>query len=796
MASGRKVAEVFVEVRANLSKLKSGMESAMSIASGGASVIGKVLGGLASLIKNVLTAAFKVVGAVIKTIFKLVTTLFSSIIKWAKRGVLALSAFVALSVVVGAKFGQSMSRVKALTGATTQEFQALREEAKRLGKATEFSANQAADAMSIFAMAGFKTKDVITAMAPTLDFAAASGLDLASAADIAARVMGGMQLKAEDLEHTMDVLTKAFTSANMDATDLGEAMKFVGAVGRTVGKDVEEIVGSLTALAAAGNRGSMAGTGLRKVLMGLATSKVQKKMEKLGVSVVDASGSMKPMSKLIGDLVKATKHLSEMEIADLGVQMFGARGGVAFLQLIGQGEEAIKKYTEQLANVDGFTRKIAATQRDTLATSFKIVQSAIADVMITITDILEPALRSAADRQVKLWNKIGGVLEKNKDRIQNFIKDAITWIKTKLPQAIDTAIGALAELWESMSQTFNNIKSLVVDTTSEAGAALLDFVRFDETTGSTFERVLSAIVIAIVRIGQEVRNLFEDIASGIRGLPMSLSGKVTEWTGRVLQSVFPEGSIGHQRGGTMMWKGQLAAGMGMPTGMVGAGSRAERDEAAIDDLVTTLNQYFGKRETQKDWEERGREIRTGETQADRDQAARALQIKEKNAKSMEAVDKRANMRLLEMAKENIARLEKEFESFSEYQALGYQMRRGAKEELSDELAENVGLKVRMEQALGLRKVRKLEEEKPDEKPFKPWRKSNKQRAAEARQMQQDLAPKGTLMPAVMATITTVLGTAKVGISEQLVFARETATNTRRTARVLEQLKDQEGGMTT
>jgi len=240
----------------------------------------------------------------------------------------------------------------------------------------------------------------------------------------------------------------------------------------------------------------------------------------------------------------------------------------------------------------------------------------------------------------------------------------------------------------------------------------------------------------------------------------------------------------------------LAAGMGMPTGMVGAGSRAERDEAAIDDLVTTLNQYFGKRETQKDWEERGREIRTGETQADRDQAARALQIKEKNAKSTEAVDKRANMRLLEMAKENIARLEKEFESFSEYQALGYQMRRGAKEELSDELAENVGLKVRMEQALGLRKVRKLEEEKPDEKPFKPWRKSNKQRAAEARQMQQDLAPKGTLMPAVMATITTVLGTAKVGISEQLVFARETATNTRRTARVLEQLKDQEGGMTT
>jgi len=414
MASGRKVAEVFVEVRANLSKLKSGMKSAMSIASGGASVIGKVLGGLANLIKNVLTAAFKVVGAVIKTIFNLVTSLFSSIIKWAKRGVLALSAFVALSVVVGAKFGQSMARVKALTGASTKEFKALRGEARRLGRATEFSANQAADAMSIFAMAGFKTNDIITSMTPTLDFAAASGLDLASAADIAARVMGGMQLEAKDLEHTMDVLTKAFTSANMDATDLGEAMKFVGAVGKTVGKDVEELVGALTALAAAGNRGSMAGTGLRKVLMGLATSKVQKRLEGLGVSVTDTAGAMKPISKIVGDIGRATKQMSDMEIADLGVAMFGARGGVAFLQLIGQGEAAIEKYTKQLANVDGFTKDIAATQRDTLATAFKIVQSAIADVMISVTDILEPALLKATESQVRCGTRSAKFLRKTK----------------------------------------------------------------------------------------------------------------------------------------------------------------------------------------------------------------------------------------------------------------------------------------------------------------------------------------------------------------------------------------------
>ena len=514
--AGRKVGEVFVEVRANLSKLKAGMKTAMSIAKGGASVIGRVLGGLASIIKNVLTAAFKVVGAVIKTIYSVVTTLFSSIIKWAKRGVLALSAFVALSVVVGAKFGQSMARVKALTGASATEFKALREEARRLGRATEYSANEAADAMSIFAMAGFKTNDVITAMTPTLDFAAASGLDLASAADIAARVMGGMQLEAKDLEHTMDVLTKAFTSANMDATDLGEAMKFVGAVGKTVGKDVEEIVGTLTALASAGNRGAMAGTGLRKVLMGLATSKIQKKLAALGVSVTDASGTMKPMSKLIGDLVRATKHLSQMEIADLGVQMFGARGGVAFLQLIGQGEAAIEKYTTQLANVDGFTKKIAATQRDTLATSFKIVQSAIADVMITITDIMEPILRKGADAQVKMWNKIGEVLEKNKTKIQDFITNAIQWIKEKLPQAIHIAIGTLAKLWDSFSDTFHNIKGLLTDIGGQAAETLGSFFEVDKTSGNMFEKMIGSVGVGIIKLKHFFKNFVHDLATMIK----------------------------------------------------------------------------------------------------------------------------------------------------------------------------------------------------------------------------------------------------------------------------------------
>jgi TP901 family phage tail tape measure protein len=801
MASGRKVAEVFVEVRANLSKLKSGMKSAMSIASGGASVIGKVLGGLASVIKNVLTAAFKVVGAVIKTIFNLVSALFSSIIKWAKRGVLALSAFVALSIVVGAKFGQSMARVKALTGASTKEFKALREEARRLGRATEYSANQAADAMSIFAMAGFKTNDVITAMAPTLDFAAASGLDLASAADIAARVMGGMQLEAKDLEHTMDVLTKAFTSANMDATDLGEAMKFVGAVGKTVGKDVEELVGALTALAAAGNRGSMAGTGLRKVLMGLATSKIQKRLAKLGVSVTDTAGAMKPISKIVGDIGRATKNLSDMEIADLGVQMFGARGGVAFLQLVGQGEAAIEAYTTQLANVDGFTKKIAATQRDTLATAFKIVQSAIADVMITITDIMEPTLLGAADTQVKMWNKIGAVLEENKTRIQNFIKNTITWVKTKLPEAIHIAIGAVSLLWDEFSQTFNNIKELVLDVTKSAGSAFTDFLRYDETTGSGIERALTSIVIGLVRVGQEIRNVFEDMKVGLTDIAVKAQGGAVKWIGEVGEQIVPDWA-----GGTWFKKAKLAG------SVLGGGvtmdkeSRAAKDKAEVDSILASMNTRFEERETMKDAKETGKEFgeaavaKLKEWVVPKEEAWRTAlyQGSDKRAKQSELVKLKDDIKELNSLFQvtrgedgEIKLSDKGMETIErKVSRQGFPIDRTKEEakrfdELINKMADMVGRRLELEGELGLTSAKKqwksfqqgTEKEKVKEK-------------GKGRMIDPSLAmPSQKVVSSFLTSIQTATGTYKMAMRGEVDHAKDTADNTAEMLGIMKETKE-------
>jgi TP901 family phage tail tape measure protein len=525
----RKVGEVFVEVRANLSKLKAGMKSAIGIASGGASVIGKVLGGLARIIGATLRAAFKIVATAVKAVMTVVVTLFKSMIKWAKRGVLALTAFIAISVAVGAKFGQSMAKVKALTGASATDFKAMREEALRLGKATEFSATQAADAMGIFAMAGFKTNEIITAVAPTLDFAAASGLDMAEAADIAARVMGGMQLKATELTHATDVMTKAFTSANMDATDVGMAMQFVGAVGKTLGKDLEEVVGTITALAGAGIRGSMAGTGLRKVLMQLANKKVQGDLKAIGVGVTDTAGAMLPISQIIGDINRATQNMTDMEVADLGLQMFGARGGVAFLALLGQGEAAIRSHTEALRGADGLTKQIAGTMRDTMATSFKLVQSAAADLSIAVSDVFEPFIREGNENMVRFFNGFASLIRNNTGQLQTWIKDIRDWFTKDLPDYIYFAVGVLGQLFERFKHVLDRIGFAITAAKDKVGGAFSDFFELDQLEGGAFARVLQGLVMGLTKTFMTVQHLLENLARSFKLMMMKGEMAYLEW---------------------------------------------------------------------------------------------------------------------------------------------------------------------------------------------------------------------------------------------------------------------------
>ncbi len=323
----------------------------------------------------------------------------------ARRVFVVMAGGVTAAGVTFAMFEQRMARVKALTGETGAEFAKLNDTARELGKTTVFSAGQAAEAMGFFAQSGFTTNEILKAMPKTLALAAAGQLDMATAADITAKIMRGMRIEAENVGQAVDVLAKAFTTSNTDLQQLGEGMKFVGPIAASMGKELEEVVASLQVLSDAGIQAAMAGTGLRKILLTLGGGRASREFAKLGVSLREVDGKLRPIPDLIDDISGAMDKLDPLKKAEI-MALFGDRAGPALAVLLDKGGDALRDYEKRLDGAAGTAQRIADIQLDTLAGAFKILQSTVMEMGIAIGQSLRPALLTLIDTFTSLTSKV------------------------------------------------------------------------------------------------------------------------------------------------------------------------------------------------------------------------------------------------------------------------------------------------------------------------------------------------------------------------------------------------------
>src|SRR5690625_2723743 len=200
----------------------------------------------------------------------------------------ALAGGLGFAVKTAANFEEAMSNVKAISGATGDEFNSLRDKAMEMGAKTAFSASESADAMANLAQMGWKTDDILAGIEHTLNLAAAGNLDLADAAMIAANTINQFGLEAGAAERVADVMSAAGVA-------MARAAAFMGEVGY------------------AGMSGAKAGTALTAMLRDL------KKNAEGGalavgqqpVALDDANGAMRPMPDVRADIIRATEKRSD-----------------------------------------------------------------------------------------------------------------------------------------------------------------------------------------------------------------------------------------------------------------------------------------------------------------------------------------------------------------------------------------------------------------------------------------------------------------------------------------------------
>lgn len=203
----------------------------------------------------------------------------------------AAVAFGKDAVNVGQSFDASMANVAAISGATADDLNKLREEAIKMGGSTKFSATEAADALGYMAMAGWDTEQMTAGLKGVMDLAAASGTDLATTSDIVTDALTAFGLEAQDSSHFADILAVASSKANTNVQMMGETFKYVAPLAGTLKMTAEDVAEAVGLMANAGIKSGQAGTALRAALTRLAkpTSDMIPIMEQLGLAVSEIS---------------------------------------------------------------------------------------------------------------------------------------------------------------------------------------------------------------------------------------------------------------------------------------------------------------------------------------------------------------------------------------------------------------------------------------------------------------------------------------------------------------------------
>lgn len=300
------------------------------------------------------------------------------------------------AVKTAADFDSGMSKVAAISGATGNDLQALRDKAREMGSKTKFSASEAAEAMEYMAMAGWKTTDMLGGIEGIMNLAAASGESLATTSDIVTDALTAFGLKAEDAGHFSDVLAAASSNANTNVYMMGETFKYAAPIAGALGFSVEDTAEAIGLMANAGIKGSQAGTSLRTIMNNLA-GEVKICGSALGevtIQTTNADGSMRDLSAILADCRGAFSQLSESEQAAAAEALVGKNAMSGFLALMNAAPEDIDKLSGAIENCDGKSAEMAATMQDNLAGQLTILKSQLEELAISFGEILMPAIRS------------------------------------------------------------------------------------------------------------------------------------------------------------------------------------------------------------------------------------------------------------------------------------------------------------------------------------------------------------------------------------------------------------------
>jgi len=324
------------------------------------------------------------------------------------------------SIRLYAAFEKEMKVVQVTSQATGAEMERMTTLAREMGRTTEFTGTQSAEALRFLSMAGLTASESMEALPQMLDLATAGSIGLGEAADIATNILSQMGMEVSELSDVSDTLVAVQASANTNILEAAQAFVYAGTMAKKFNTDVTELSAMIGIMANNGIKASMAGTTLRQAMMDLLdpSDKAAAILDRYGINVTKADGSIRDFIDILYDLADANLNATET------IQLFGARGQNISL-VLDEGREGIRRYVAELRSMDGMAEQAADTIRDSLWGQLKALESAAQSVGLALGEELEGGLVDVIDAGIRLLNHIESELIPQFGSLGSAISDVV-----------------------------------------------------------------------------------------------------------------------------------------------------------------------------------------------------------------------------------------------------------------------------------------------------------------------------------------------------------------------------------
>lgn len=305
-----------------------------------------------------------------------------------------------------AEVDKTMTLTNQTMGNTAEKADLLNKAMQNAAANSTFGMNDAAQASLNFARAGLEATEAANALAPAMNLAAGEGgdLDVVSAGLVA--TINGFGDSFENAKQYADIFANACNNSALDVNSLSESMSTAAPIFNAAGYTVQDAALYMGVMANAGIEASEAANSLKTGMARLISPAKEGAawMDRLGIEVTNADGSMKDSVTIQRELHDAFGTLSESEQIAAASAIFGKNQMSKWLALINTAPADVEALNTSLEQ-EGTTAEMANAMMGGFGGSIEKLKSSL-DVLMTSLGEL------AAQYLTPVIEKVQGAIDK------------------------------------------------------------------------------------------------------------------------------------------------------------------------------------------------------------------------------------------------------------------------------------------------------------------------------------------------------------------------------------------------